>query len=68
MQVVRGGLATGVRLTACPRPESRIVSTSWQNWRREEMGRPLQGPGRGSRRDSRGSLNAGDLDRFLTVV
>jgi hypothetical protein len=33
MKVKRSGLATGLCMTARPRPDSRIVSTSWEQWR-----------------------------------
>ncbi|KAJ4369816.1 hypothetical protein N0V83_005580 [Neocucurbitaria cava] len=33
VQVKRGNLGTGIDLTTRPHPESRIVSTTWENWR-----------------------------------
>jgi len=61
MQVKRGSLGTGLYLTAKPKPESRVVSTSWENWR-------TGGPGgaEGSVRRGVGKMEVRDLDRFLT--
>jgi hypothetical protein len=33
MQVKRGNLGTGLRLTASPKPDARVISTSWENWK-----------------------------------
>lgn len=61
MQVKRGGLATGLCLTAKPKPESRVVSTSWENWR--SGGRGRGGP---AARVVPGRTGVEDLDGFLT--
>ncbi|KAF1918137.1 hypothetical protein BDU57DRAFT_188263 [Ampelomyces quisqualis] len=51
MQVMRGDAGTGLILSARPKPDGRIVSTSWENWRREGV------RGRG--------LGVRELDGFL---
>lgn len=59
MKVKRGDFGTGLCLTARARPDSRIVSTSWENWRIGPQG------GNISRRSSR--MDVGDLDAFLVA-
>jgi hypothetical protein len=61
MQVKRGSLATGMTLTAKPKPDARIVSTTWDNWRPGMMA--VAG---GTRR--RGRMEVADLDQFLTEI
>jgi hypothetical protein len=59
MRVKRGDFGTGLYLTAQAKPNSRIVSTSWENWR--------IGPQQGSimRRSSR--MEVEELDAFLVA-
>lgn len=52
MQVKRGALGTAMRVVARPKPESRTVSTAWENWR---------GAGRGCG----DALGVSELDAFL---
>ncbi|EUC40206.1 hypothetical protein COCMIDRAFT_109427 [Bipolaris oryzae ATCC 44560] len=65
MKVLRCNLGTGLKLTARPKPWSRIVSTSWVNWKRGDL--PAEGGPNVARRAS-GSLSVLDLDDFLTSV
>ncbi|EAT91222.1 hypothetical protein HBI56_017400 [Parastagonospora nodorum] len=58
MKVKRGDIGTGLLLTARARPDSRIVSTSWENWTARNG---ENYPRRGSRMD------LGDLDAFLVA-
>ncbi|KAF1937234.1 hypothetical protein EJ02DRAFT_469845 [Clathrospora elynae] len=60
MQVKRGSLATGLLLTARPKPEARVVSTSWENWKAGTTVR------NGPVRRPMGQMSVGDLDSFLT--
>jgi len=60
MKVLRGSLGTGLRLTARPKPDMRIVSTSWVNWKKGLV--PI-GP-RGNVQ-MEGKLGTADLDAFL---
>jgi hypothetical protein len=57
MKVKRAGLATGLCVTVRPRPDSRIVSTSWENWRLQSQ--------MGTRRGS--SVECEGLDAFLVA-
>ncbi|KAG9195523.1 hypothetical protein G6011_00644 [Alternaria panax] len=62
MKVMRGSLGTGLVLTARPKPETRIVSTSWVNWKKGDI------VGRGGAMNIRrvgGRLGVSDLDAFL---
>jgi hypothetical protein len=52
MQVKRGALGTAMRVVARPKPDSRAVSTAWENWR---------GAGRGCGE----AVGIEDLDGFL---
>lgn len=63
MQVKRGAAATGVCLTARPKPESRIVSTSWEHWRLGNREGASTLAGRRRSAAAGGSVN--DLDGFL---
>jgi hypothetical protein len=56
MKVKRSGLATGLYMTARPRPDSRIVSTSWEQWRHT--------PTHNARRTR---MELADLDGFLVA-
>jgi hypothetical protein len=56
MKVKRSALATGLCMTARPRPDSRIVSTSWEQWRNT--------PTLNARRTR---MELADLDAFLTA-
>jgi hypothetical protein len=60
MKVMRGSLGTGIRLTARPKPETRIVSTSWVNWKKGDV--VVRGPAT-VRRGS--GLGVCDLDAFV---
>ncbi|RAR08874.1 hypothetical protein DDE83_005791 [Stemphylium lycopersici] len=62
MKVLRCNLGTGLRLTARPKPETRIVSTSWVNWKKADF---VAAGTLGSTRRAAGRLGLGDLDRFL---
>jgi hypothetical protein len=62
MRVMRGSLGTGLKLTARPKPETRIVSTSWVNWKNGDVGGRV---GAGSVRRASGRLGVSDLDAFL---
>ena len=62
MKVLRCNLGTGLRLTARPKPETRIVSTSWVNWKKADFA--AAGTLGGTRRAA-GRLGLGDLDGFL---
>ncbi|KAF1844744.1 uncharacterized protein K460DRAFT_365701 [Cucurbitaria berberidis CBS 394.84] len=56
MQVKRGNLGTGLCVTARHKPEGRVISTSWENWRPATpvgMRRPLN------------RMSVKDLDAFL---
>ncbi|KAL6708339.1 hypothetical protein ACN47E_003263 [Coniothyrium glycines] len=57
MQVMQTNLATGIHLTAQPKPEGRIVSTSWKTW-----GRISHRPQRYQRPNT---MCLKDLDKFL---
>jgi hypothetical protein len=61
MKVKRGDLGTGLLLTARARPDSRIVSTSWENW----TGRGGSQGGNILRRNIR--MDIADLDAFLVA-
>ncbi|EUC38549.1 hypothetical protein COCCADRAFT_32472 [Bipolaris zeicola 26-R-13] len=65
MKVLRCNLGTGLKLTARPKPWSRIVSTSWVNWKKGDN--LAQGSPNTARRAS-GSLSVVDLDGFLTGI
>ncbi|OAL55427.1 hypothetical protein IQ07DRAFT_582916 [Pyrenochaeta sp. DS3sAY3a] len=58
LSVKRGGLGTGLCLTARPQPNSRIVSTTWENWRVTQHNTNSR-----SRRTARMGLK--ELDAFL---
>lgn len=58
MKVKRGDIGTGLLLTARARPDSRIVSTSWENWTARNGDNYFR---RGSR------MGLGDLDAFLVA-
>ncbi|RMZ67117.1 hypothetical protein GMOD_00000996 [Pyrenophora seminiperda CCB06] len=60
MKVLRGSLGTGLRLTARPKPDMRIVSTSWVNWKKGLV--PVGTRGNIQRE---GKLGTADLDAFL---
>ena len=60
MKVLRGSLGTGLRLTARPKPDMRIVSTSWVNWKKG-----LVPVGTRSNMQREGKLGTEDLDAFL---
>jgi len=62
MKVLRGSLGTGLRLTARPKPETRIVSTSWVNWKKGDVA--ARGAA-GTVRRAGGRLGVSDLDAFL---
>jgi hypothetical protein len=62
MKVLRGSLGTGIRLTARPKPETRIVSTSWVNWKKGDV---VARVGAGNVRRAGGRLGVSDLDAFL---
>ncbi|KAI4693869.1 uncharacterized protein J4E84_002445 [Alternaria hordeiaustralica] len=62
MKVLRGSLGTGLRLTARPKPETRIVSTSWVNWKKGDVA--ARGAA-GMVRRAGGRLGVSDLDAFL---
>jgi hypothetical protein len=65
MKVLRGSLGTGLKLTAIPKPDTRIVSTSWVNWKKGDVVRSA-GAGAGTVRRAGGRLGVSDLDAFLT--
>ncbi|EMD59327.1 hypothetical protein GGP41_009196 [Bipolaris sorokiniana] len=65
MKVLRCNLGTGLKLTARPKPWSRIVSTSWVNWKKGDF--MVEGSPNAARRAS-GSLSVSDLDQFLRGV
>ncbi|KAH7554850.1 hypothetical protein BM1_07511 [Bipolaris maydis] len=65
MKVLRCNLGTGLKLTARPKPWSRIVSTSWVNWRKGDF--MVEGSPNAARRAS-GPLSVNDLDQFLRGV
>ncbi|CAE7196468.1 hypothetical protein CFE70_007805 [Pyrenophora teres f. teres 0-1] len=60
MKVLRGALGTGLRLTARPKRDTRIVSTSWVNWKKGLVPR-----GRRGNNWVEGKLGTEDLDTFL---
>jgi hypothetical protein len=62
MKVLRGSLGTGIRLTARPKPETRIVSTSWVNWKKGDV---VARVGAENVRRAGGRLGVSDLDAFL---
>jgi hypothetical protein len=62
MKVLRCSLGTGLKLTARPKPETRIVSTSWVNWKKGDFA--VAGSPGVARRGS-GTLGVSDLDQFL---
>jgi hypothetical protein len=62
MKVMRGSLGTGLKLTARPKPDTRIVSTSWVSWKNGDVGRRV---GAGPVRRAGGRLGVSDLDAFL---
>lgn len=53
MKVKRGSLGTGMSIIATPRPDGRVISTSWENWRGDTL------------RRGRNGMEVGFLDRFL---
>lgn len=67
MQVKRGSLGTGLCLTARPKPESRIVSTSWENWRTGGVNGTVV-PARPAARRPTGRMEIADLDGFLMDI
>ncbi|KAL5121430.1 hypothetical protein ACEQ8H_000501 [Pleosporales sp. CAS-2024a] len=64
MKVKRGDMGTGLLLTARARPDSRIVSTSWENWTGRSGQQGQQG-GNVFRRTNR--MDVRDLDAFLVA-
>ncbi|EOA88460.1 hypothetical protein ACJQWK_01752 [Exserohilum turcicum] len=62
MKVLRCNLGTGLRLTARPKPETRIVSTSWVNWKKGDF---MAADSLGTGRRTVGTLGVSDLDGFL---
>ena len=62
MKVLRCNMGTGVKLTARPKPEARIVSTSWVNWKKGDF-RVAGNPGPPRRASE--ALGVSDLDEFL---
>lgn len=62
MKVLRCNLGTGLKLTARPKPETRIVSTSWVNWKKGDF---AVAGSHGIPRRASGTLGVSDLDEFL---
>ncbi|KAF1829418.1 hypothetical protein BDW02DRAFT_165832 [Decorospora gaudefroyi] len=58
MKVKRGDLGTGMRLEARPKPDARVVSTSWETWKARNR--------TGSRARTGGRMGVADMDHFLS--